>query len=76
MTYRSHLKRIEKNNLESEQNNVELGKGCFGTCVKMKYRNIPVAVKRFKPTVTAEEVQCEASVVNRLDNPGTVTHLA
>jgi hypothetical protein len=67
----SNIRRIDRQNLVNDkENSFWLGKGAFGKCRKMAYRDIPVAVKFFKSSVKKSEVHWEASVVNSFDHPG------
>lgn len=48
----------------------DLGKGSFGSCTRMTYKDIEVAVKTYKSDVKKSDVIWEASVINMLDHPG------
>jgi len=65
-------RKINRSNLKpwDEHQSGILGKGCFGTCTKMDYRGIPVAVKQFQNHVKKAAVLEEASRLSKLDNPG------
>lgn len=64
------MRTINRSNLRETGTSNELGKGCFGKCLKMDYRAIIVAVKHFEDHVKASSVLSEASVLNQLDHPG------
>lgn len=48
-----------------------LGTGTFGSCRKMYYRGLPVAVKEFHPGLSScSDVQKEAQLMSELSHPG------
>ncbi|XP_031552033.1 serine/threonine-protein kinase STY13-like [Actinia tenebrosa] len=47
-----------------------LGKGAFGTCEKMDYRGIAVAVKTYEGRVKASAISTEASILALFDHKG------
>ncbi|CAB4020079.1 probable serine threonine- kinase gdt4 [Paramuricea clavata] len=66
-------KNLNRNNLKSlncTAADAFLGKGTFGTCTKMLYRDLEVAVKSYQENVTRNCVQWEASIINLFDHPG------
>ena len=66
-----YVPQIDRTNLgEPRGSSIVLGEGCFGTCQKMDYRGIAVAVKQFKAHVKASAVRNEASILRQLDHPG------
>ncbi|KXJ11744.1 Serine/threonine-protein kinase TNNI3K [Exaiptasia diaphana] len=70
---RELVEKISKNNESSPE---ILGQGCFGKCVKMKYRDITVAVKKYETFVTPASVLLEASVIHKFDHPGNCITLS
>lgn len=66
-------KSIDRENLHKDHGNQKesfIGEGAFGTCTKMKYKGIEVAVKRYQSHVHKTSAQWEASIVNLFDHPG------
>ena len=68
----SSLKAINRTNLSNEKCETQsfLGKGAFGSCTKMKYKGIEVAVKSYGNNVRRSDVEHEANVINLFDHPG------
>ena len=69
-------KKINKDHLTDANSNGEvLGAGGFGICSKKTYRGIPVAVKEFKKNVSLSLVILEASVLAKMEHPGSAARV-
>ena len=69
-------KKINKDHLIDANSNCEvLGDGVFGICSKKTYRKITVAVKEFKENVSLTLVTHEASVLAKMEHPGTAARV-
>jgi hypothetical protein len=63
---------IDRQNLQKEKDLCILGKGAFGTCEKMKYRGIDVAVKEYAKHVRSANVLNEAGIISKFDHRGKI----
>ena len=69
-------KKINKDHLTDANSNGEvLGAGVFGICSKKTYRGITVAVKEFKENVSLSLVTHEASVLAKMEHPGSAARV-
>ena len=48
---------------------IHLGRGVFGSCKKMYYKGIPVAVKEYNNLSSTKDIQHEAAVMARCSHP-------
>ena len=65
-------KEVSRQNLIHDSSHSEvLGEGVFGVCLKKLYRGITVAVKQFKENVPLSLVKHEASILAKMDHPGS-----
>jgi len=55
-----------------DDNQTILGKGAFGTCERMDYRGISVAVKTYAKHVKASAVSHESRIISQFDHQGNV----
>ena len=65
---------IDRRNLGHASNSTttNLGNGAFGSCEKMMYRDIVVAVRMYHNHVKESSVAWEAGVINQFDHPGNI----
>ena len=69
-------KKINKDYLTDANSNGEvLGAGVFGICSKKTYRGVTVAVKEFKENVSLSLVTHEASVLAKMEHPGSAARV-
>lgn len=69
-------KKINKDYFTDANSNGEvLGAGVFGICSKKTYRGITVAVKEFKENVSLSLVTQEASVLAKMEHPGSAARV-
>lgn len=69
-------KKINKDHFADANSNGEvLGAGVFGICSKKTFRGITVAVKEFKENVSLSLVTHEASVLAKMEHPGTAARV-
>ncbi|KXJ24321.1 putative L-type lectin-domain containing receptor kinase S.5 [Exaiptasia diaphana] len=61
---------IDRQNLQKTKDHCILGKGAFGTCEKMNYRGIDVAVKEYAKHVRSAAVLNEAGIISTFDHRG------
>lgn len=60
---------------DANSNGEVLGAGVFGICSKKTYRGITVVVKEFKQNVSLSLVTHEASVLAKMEYPGTAARV-
>ena len=68
-------KKIKDHLTDANSNGEVLGAGVFGICSKKTYRGITVAVKEFKENVSLSLVTHEASVLAKMEHPGTAARV-